>query len=220
MTRTQRPDSFLTRLNAGESEAIQQVFLRYKEDLCRGLKRRLEHCLRGKLDSEDIVHSLWLRLLPHFRACRWRFDRHEQLRGFLFRSACNHLHNRARRLHLELRYVKDRRPHEPAMTGEEVEEALRTEEFWDHVLLHCPVAHHDLLRLKREGWSLDQLAALKGLHKSSVRRILAETLQRLRAACPAGGPLEPPSRAPAVASFDRLERWTSRQRLVAAAKGQ
>jgi RNA polymerase sigma factor (sigma-70 family) len=185
MNRTAQPDSFLVKLNAGDAEAIQQVVLRYEEDLCRGLNRRLDRCLRGKLDSEDVVHSLWLKLLPHFRARRWQFGHLNQLRTFLFRSACNHLHNRARRLRQELRYVKDHCTHEAARTAEEGEELLRTEEYWDHLLGYCPAAHHDLLRLKREGWTLERIAALKGLHKSSVRRILYETLQRLRAACPA-----------------------------------
>jgi len=61
---------------------------------------------------------------------------------------------------------------------------------------------------------LEQIAALKGLHKSSVRRILYETLRRLRAACPGLAAEVPyPSQAAAVPP-GRLESWTNRERIV------
>ena len=42
-----------------------------------------------------------------------------------------------------------------------------------------PPEHHELLRLKRQGLSLDEIAAPTGLHPSSVRRILYELARRM-----------------------------------------
>jgi RNA polymerase sigma factor (sigma-70 family) len=207
MIRATASHSLLARLSAGDADAIRQTILRYQDELCNEVRRRIQTYIRGKFDPEDIVHSVWAKLLPHLRACRWKFDDPKQLRAFLLRSACHHLHNRARRMHVERRCVADRGARVASPPPEEAEETLRMEELWHQILASCPPTHQDLLRLKREGWSLEQIAALKGLHKSSVRRVLYETLRRLRAACPSVLPPEPVSvRAPDVAD-DRLETW-------------
>jgi predicted component of type VI protein secretion system len=45
-------------------------------------------------------------------------------------------------------------------------------ELWDPLLAACPPEHHELLRLKRQGLSLAEIAARTGLDESSVCRIL------------------------------------------------
>ena len=55
----------------------------------------------------------------------------------------------------------------------------QADELWEQLLELCPPAHHDLLRLKRQGASLAEIAARTGLHPSSVRRILYDLARRL-----------------------------------------
>jgi RNA polymerase sigma-70 factor (ECF subfamily) len=45
----------------------------------------------------------------------------------------------------------------------------------------CPPAHRELLRLKRQGYALAEIASRTGLHEGSVRRILYELARRLAA---------------------------------------
>jgi RNA polymerase sigma factor (sigma-70 family) len=174
--------SFLGRFNAGKASAIGQAFLRYEAELNGCVRRRMAGRLRGKFDAEDVVHSLWARLLPQFRACRWWFADVRQLRAFLVRGVNNRLANRLRRCHLELRCLHDQRAGQngPAARQAEEEEAVQIEEAWQRVLACCPAPHQDVLHLKRQGWTLERIAALKGLHKGSVRRILYSTLHRLQ----------------------------------------
>jgi DNA-directed RNA polymerase specialized sigma24 family protein len=40
------------------------------------------------------------------------------------------------------------------------------------MLAACPVEHHKLLRLRRQGLTLQEIADHLGLHEGSVRRIL------------------------------------------------
>jgi DNA-binding IclR family transcriptional regulator len=47
------------------------------------------------------------------------------------------------------------------------------------MVVACPPAHLEVLNLKRQGCSLDEIAAQTGFHKSSVRRILYELARRL-----------------------------------------
>jgi DNA-directed RNA polymerase specialized sigma24 family protein len=56
---------------------------------------------------------------------------------------------------------------------------VHVEELWAQILSLCPAAHHPLLRLKRRGASLAEIAAATGLHESSVRRILYDLSAKL-----------------------------------------
>jgi DNA-directed RNA polymerase specialized sigma24 family protein len=75
--------------------------------------------------------------------------------------------------------------HEQALEAEQLQdvaptpqprpsEVAQAEELWQEMLARYPPAHQELLRLKREGKSLAEIAEQTGLHPSSVRRILYE----------------------------------------------
>ena len=55
----------------------------------------------------------------------------------------------------------------------------QADELWDQMVAACPPAHLEVLKLKRQGCSLDEIAAQTGFHKSSVRRILYELARRM-----------------------------------------
>jgi RNA polymerase sigma-70 factor (ECF subfamily) len=58
-------------------------------------------------------------------------------------------------------------------------QVAQADELWQRMLRLCPPAHHELLRLKRQGCSLAEIAERTGLHESSVRRILYELARRI-----------------------------------------
>ncbi len=58
-------------------------------------------------------------------------------------------------------------------------EVAQADELWHEILTLCPPAHRELLRLKKDGLSLAELADRTGLHESSVRRILYDLAHRL-----------------------------------------
>jgi hypothetical protein len=60
-------------------------------------------------------------------------------------------------------------------------EVLQAHERWQQLLKICPKGFHPILRLRREGKSLDEIAAATGFHKSSVRRILYQLAQEFAA---------------------------------------
>ena len=71
-----------------------------------------------------------------------------------------------------------------AVGAQRVSENLHADELWRQMLAVCPPAHYAVLELKRQGASLDEIAAHTGLHKGSVRRILYQVgrvVARLRA---------------------------------------
>ncbi len=178
-------DELITRLNDGDEQAAERAFLTYEPYLRMAVRRQLTGPLRAKLDSMDIVQSVWADVLGRFRASGWRFADRDHLRAFLLRATHNRLIDRRRQHH---RALERERPLEDsgiegylgASQARPSEEA-QGHELWEQMLEHCPPAHRQLLIMRREGLSLKEMAARSGLHEGSVRRIFYDLARRLAA---------------------------------------
>ncbi len=176
-------DTLLEKLTSGDEQAAEQVFRAYEPYLRMVVRRRLSGELRAKFDSVDIVQSVWADLLCGFRDTRWTFDNAEHLRAFLVKVTRNRFIDRLR----QNAAVVERVQAPPAGGIESVAEAggarpsqwAEADELWERMLAACPPAHVEVLQLKRQGCSLDEISARTGFHKSSVRRILYELARRL-----------------------------------------
>jgi RNA polymerase sigma-70 factor (ECF subfamily) len=147
------------------------------------VRRQLNGPLRSKLDSMDIVQSVWADLLGTFRQAGWRFADRSHLRAFLMKVARNRLIDRRREHHHALEHeqplaqaavddlprAKDPRP----------SEVLQEQELWKRMLDGCSPAHREILLLKRQGLPNVEIARRTGLHEGSIRRILYELARRL-----------------------------------------
>jgi RNA polymerase sigma-70 factor (ECF subfamily) len=176
-------DTLLDRLTHGDALAAEQVFLAYEPYLRMVVRRQLSSGLRAKFDSVDIVQSVWADLLIGFRDRHWTFQDADHLRAFLVKVTRN-------------RFIDRLRQHAPAVEREHPlpddgidavaepqavrpSQLAQADELWDQIVVACPPAHLEVLNLKRQGCSLDEIAAQTGFHKSSVRRILYELARRL-----------------------------------------
>jgi RNA polymerase sigma-70 factor (ECF subfamily) len=139
--------------------------------------------LRPKFDSVDIVQSVWADLLNGFRDAGWRIRDAAHLRAFLVKVTRNRFIDRYR----QHRHAREREQRlsecspaqAPVAADPRPSDEARADELWQQMLALCPPEHHELLRLKRQGLSLDEIAAPTGLHPSSVRRILYELARRM-----------------------------------------
>src|SRR3954452_21551937 len=95
-------DELIERLNDGDVVAAERAFLAYEPYLRMAVRRQLNGPLRSKLDSMDIVQSVWADLLCGFRAAGWRFNDRSHLRAFLLRVTRNRLIDRRRQHHRAL----------------------------------------------------------------------------------------------------------------------
>jgi RNA polymerase sigma-70 factor (ECF subfamily) len=179
---TDRPlDSLLKRLASGDGAAAESVFLAYEPYLRMVVRRQLSAGLRAKFDSVDIVQSVWADLLDRFRDSKCSFRDADHLRAFLVRVTRNRFVDRLRQHRNALEHER------PLSDGEleclpsdgRVSEVAQADELWGQMLSVCPPAHSELLRLKRQGLSLAEIAQRTGLHASSVRRVLYEIARRL-----------------------------------------
>jgi RNA polymerase sigma factor (sigma-70 family) len=174
--RTPSLDDLLEPLCNGDALAAEQVFLTFEPYLRKVVRRQLPDRLRARFDSTDIVQSVWRDLLDGFRKAGWRFANTTQLQAFLVKVTRN-------------RFIDRYRQHSPALDREEwlpeVEaQALPTtaepdpsqvaeaNDLWERMLILCPPEHRELLRLRRAGLPLPEIASRTGLHIGSVRRVL------------------------------------------------
>jgi RNA polymerase sigma factor (sigma-70 family) len=175
-------DALLEQLCKGDAAAAERVFLAYEPYLRLVVRRMLPANLHSKFDSGDVVQSVWADLLGGFRDSGWRFQDAAHLRAFLVKATRNRFLNRVRKHRkagteqpLEQAELEGGTPAEDPPPSEVAEAG----ELWDRLLALCPPNHRELLRLKREGYSLDEIAARTDLHPSSVRRVLYDLARRL-----------------------------------------
>ena len=180
---TQPLDALLDRLTHGDEEAARQAFLTYEPYLRIVVRRHLNGRCRAKFDSMDIVQSVWADLLEGFRRGGWHFRDAHHLRAFLVKATRNRFLNRVRR---HRRALENEQPLDetdpgqlPRARQDQPSDLAQADDLWQRLLTLCPPEHRELLRLKRQGLSLAELAAHTGLHESSIRRILYTLARRL-----------------------------------------
>jgi RNA polymerase sigma factor (sigma-70 family) len=176
------PDALLEQLNRGDQQAAAQLFTAYEPYLRMVVRRYLSDRLRSKFDSADVVQSVWVQVLRGLSQAEWHFAEKGELQALLVTIARRRLvsHYRHHRTALErelpggegLEMVPARRQPRPS-------ELAQADELWAKLLNLCPPAHRDVLRLRRQGLLLAEIAARTGMHEGSVRRILRQLAQRL-----------------------------------------
>ncbi len=186
-------DSLLAKLNAGDAAAAEKVFTAYEPYLRMVVRRRLSVSLRSKFDSMDVVQSVWADLLDGLQNARWAFTNADQLRAFLVKMTRNRfvdgLRHHRKALEREVRLGETGVEALPSARDTRVSEEFYADELWQQMLEACPPAHYELLKLKRQGATIAEIAAKTNLHEGSVRRILydvARRVTRLRAAADSG----------------------------------
>lgn len=174
-------DTLLARLTAGDPAAAEVVYRTYEPYLRAVVRRHLSAELRLRFDSQDIVQSVWLHLLKRFQAVGCRFADRQHLQAFLVRLTRNRFIDRLRRSRPDLEHrvpsAGDLGEGIAAATPEPAAE-LQADELWRQLLELCPPRHQEILRLKRDGARIAEIAEKTGLNPGSIRRILHDLARR------------------------------------------
>jgi RNA polymerase sigma-70 factor (ECF subfamily) len=179
-------DDLIDRLNKGDISAAERALTAYEPYLRMAVRRRLSGPLRTKLDSMDIVQSVWADVLSGFRDAGWRFADRSHFRAFLVKVARNRLIDRRRQLERAIqreRALDETAAEEmPRARDPRPSEVAQGNELWKRMLEQCPPPHREVLILKRQGLYLSEIAARTGLHEGSIRRILYDLARRMAVA--------------------------------------
>ena len=180
---TEPVDVLLDKLRHGDHLAAEQAFLAYEPQLRLIVRRQLSRRLRAKFDSLDVLQSAWVHVLRGYRQSGCCSESPVHLRNFLVRVVRNCLNDRLR--HFRKAMERERQLDGPELEGWSTErlprpsEVAQANELWDNILAICPPAYHELLRLKRQGLPLADIAAQTGLHQDSVRRIIRKLARQM-----------------------------------------
>jgi RNA polymerase sigma-70 factor (ECF subfamily) len=174
-------ESLLEQINRGDPAATEQIILAYEPYLRKVVRRLLPAGLRSRFDSVDVVQSVWSDLLEKLRTANWNFPDVAHLRAFLVRITRNRFVDRARQHQSSQTREKllFRGEQSGVSAGPRPSEVAQAEDLWSRMLALCSPEHQQVLRLKREGLSLEEIAAQTGLHIGSIRRILRTLARRL-----------------------------------------
>ena len=176
-------DALLGHLSSGDTAVAEKAFLAYEPYLRMVVRRQLPARLRAKFDSVDVVQSVWADLFERLNQAHWRFPDADHLRAFLVKVTRNRFIDHVRRhrqpLEREQRLAQTQPEEMPAAPDPRPSEVARAEELWEQMLASCPPGHRDILRLKRQGFALADIATRTGLHPSSIRRILYDLARRM-----------------------------------------
>jgi DNA-directed RNA polymerase specialized sigma24 family protein len=129
------------------------------------------------------VQSVFADLIRGIRLGGWHFAGRPQVEALLRRIAWRRLADRyqkhARAIERE-HSLDDTPPHllRDAAQSRPSQEA-QGREFWERILSACPPAHHEVVRLRMNGFRMGEIAGRTGLHEGSVRRILYDLARRL-----------------------------------------
>jgi RNA polymerase sigma factor (sigma-70 family) len=176
-------DQLLEQLCSGDMAAAGQIFMAFEPYLRKAVRRQFPAPLRSKLDSTDILQSVWADVLRGFRKAGWRFVDADHLRGFLFIATRNRLVDRIRQhrkaMEREEPLARGGQPHDLSSQEPRPSEVAVAGDLWERIVARCPAAHRPVLSLKRQGYSLAEIAERTRLHPDSVRRILRGLARRL-----------------------------------------
>lgn len=175
-------DLLLDQLARGDVEAAAELYAAFTPYLRAVVRRQLSDALRPKFDSADVVQSVWVHVVRQLGKAGWKVRDGDQLRALLATIARRRLVSRVRQ---HARAAGAERggaaglEDVPAATDARPSQVAQADELWDKMLRLCPPEHHEVLRLRREGLLLAEIAARTGLHEGSVRRILRRLAREL-----------------------------------------
>jgi RNA polymerase sigma-70 factor (ECF subfamily) len=173
----------LDKLRGGDAAAVGEVFRAYEPHLRLVVRRHLPRRLRAKFDSVDVVQSVWADLLDGFRSAGCRFADADHLRAFLITLTRRRLCDRVRHFRTALereQQFPELSPDREVVSGQDrPSQVAQANELWARMLALCPPAHQQVVRLRREGLRLEEIAARTGLHEGSVRRVLRKLARQV-----------------------------------------
>ena len=176
-------DGLLEKLQSDDRLEAEKAFAAYEPYLRRLVRRHIPQALQSKFDSCDVVQSVWAGLLGNSDNHRRRFTNPAHLRAFLVKVTRNQFIDgwRKHRTALEHEQSLDQTSprYTPASPEPRPSEWAQADELWQRMLSVCPPAYHEILRLRREGLSLMEVAARTGLHEGSIRRIIRKVSRRV-----------------------------------------
>jgi RNA polymerase sigma factor (sigma-70 family) len=196
MSRVAEFEQLMANVSAGSEEAIWQLAETYTPYILRAVRASLPTKVRSKLDSQDLAQTLWASILLK-RTDLTRMKTPEQLIAFLARSARNRVVDVTRRYMGAQKYdvhreqtLDEGQPASPTARYAAPERAFATRdpspsqfaslrERWNQILLTCTPREREILQLRLQGATFDDISSKLNINQATARRAIQRLIDRL-----------------------------------------
>ncbi len=181
----------VARAREGDEDAIRTFVSRFETEVRLIVRGRLPRRLRAQFDSMDFVQAVWQSFFSDMKSDPKEFENSRHLRGFLAGVARNKVFEQDRRLTRTAKYALARE--EPLYVRKGDREVARELPAHDPTPSQNAQAGDrlalltagrsprevEILRLRRDGMTLDDIAARLNVNEKTVRRVIDAARERM-----------------------------------------
>jgi RNA polymerase sigma factor (sigma-70 family) len=183
----------IARAKAGDETAIREFLTRFEPAVRIMVRGRLPRMLRTQFDSMDFVQAVWQSFFADLRSSSRQFENVHHLRGFLAGVARNKVYEEHRRLTRTKKHALAReqslyvrrgsREVELALISPEptASQAVQASDRLAQLVAGCSPLEAQVITLRRQEMTFDEIARRTGVSERSVRRIIDEARERMEA---------------------------------------
>jgi RNA polymerase sigma factor (sigma-70 family) len=183
----------IARAKAGDETAIGEFLTRFEPEVRIMVRSRLPRMLRTQFDSMDFVQAVWQSFFADLRSSSQQFENVHHLRGFLAGVARNKVYEEHRRLTRTKKHALAReqslyvrrgsREVELALISPEptASQAVQASDRLAQLVARCSPLEVQVITLRRQEMTFDEIARRTGVSERSVRRIIDEARERMEA---------------------------------------
>ena len=182
----------IARAKAGDETAIREFLSRFEPEVRMMVRGRLPRMLRTQFDSMDFVQAVWQSFFADLRSSSSRqFENVHHLRGFLAGVARNKVYEEHRRLTRTKKHALAREQSLYVRRGSrEVElalispeptpsQAVQASDRLAQLVARCSPLEAQIITLRHQEMTFDEIARRTGVSERSVRRIIDEARERM-----------------------------------------
>jgi RNA polymerase sigma factor (sigma-70 family) len=185
--------NLIARAKAGDEMAIREFLTRFEPEVRIMVRGRLPKMLRTRFDSMDFVQAVWQSFFADLRSSSRQFENVHHLRGFLAGVARNKVYEEHRRLTRTKKHALAREQSLYVRRGSrEVElalispeptpsQAVQASDRLAQLVARCSPLEAQVITLRRQEMTFDEIARRTGISERSVRRIIDEARERMEA---------------------------------------
>jgi RNA polymerase sigma factor (sigma-70 family) len=174
----------MARAKAGDSAAIREFLSRFEHEVRMMVRARLPKKLRTQFDSLDFVQAVWESFFSDRPLDSPDFERVEHLRGFLAGVVRNKVFEQHRRLTKTEKYKISREerlyvrrgdrdvPRDVVAPGPSPSQVAQASDRMAQLTAGRSPREVDVISLRRQGLTFDEIANQTGIHERTVRRII------------------------------------------------
>jgi RNA polymerase sigma factor (sigma-70 family) len=183
----------IARARAGDEAAVREFLTRFEQEVRVMVRGRLPRMLRTQFDSMDFVQAVWLSFFADLRKGSRQFENVHHLRGFLAGVARNKVYEEHRRLTRTKKHALAREQRLYVRRGSrDVErelispepspsQAVQASDQLAQLVATCSPREVQVIVLRHQGLTFEEIAARTGVNERSVRRIIDEARARMEA---------------------------------------